>query len=262
MKLQRQGILKHSIGSLWKDFQPLVISVVFILVSIEVLVQQDIINAQIVPPSSVVFKTMWTEAALLKQSFLQTFLNVIYGFVLSGLLGLLLGFMVSLSSFFRQALLPIAIFFQTVPIIALAPLLVIYFGFGDVTVIVSSLIVSIFPILANTITGLGQVRQDHKELFHLYAATPLQTLMKLQLPSAYSSIISGFRVAAGLSVIGTIAGEFVAGGGLGALIDSARAQQRVDLVFACLLLLSFLGLLMLGAVRLTDKIILSWRPLH
>ncbi|MNL56460.1 Bicarbonate transport system permease protein CmpB [compost metagenome] len=98
------------------------------------------------------------------------------------------------------------------------------------------------------------------ELFKVYHASSWQILTKLRLPSAYSHIYGGLKVSAGLSIIGAIAGEFVGGGGLGALIDAARTQQKVETVFAALLLLSLMGLLMMAALALINHLLASYRP--
>jgi NitT/TauT family transport system permease protein len=108
--------------------------------------------------------------------------------------------------------------------------------------------------------GLESVQPAQLDLFKIYHANAWQILWKLKLPAAYSYIYSGLKISAGLSIIGAIAGEFVAGGGLGAMIDAARTQQRVDIVFGALILLSLMGLLMIGALTLIHRLLLKYRP--
>ncbi|WP_413574449.1 ABC transporter permease [Bdellovibrio sp. HCB290] len=231
-----------------------------ITVLLQVLVKTNIIAESLIPSPEAVVKTLIELKADYVTSFLQTFKNTLLGWILSILIGTALAIGFSLSSLLKRAILPFAVFFQTVPIIAVAPLLVIYFGFGAPTVIASSFIVSIFPIIANTLMGLESVQSNLLDLFRIYRANAWQILWKLKLPAAYSYIYSGLKISAGLSIIGAIAGEFVAGGGLGAMIDSARTQQRVDIVFGALLLLSTMGLLMIGALTLTHRLIQKRRP--
>lgn len=226
----------------------------------ELLVRQGFINETLFPAPTTVLKTLIDLRADFRSAFSETLLNVLAGLSLSLVVGTSLALFFSLSVFLKRAILPFAIFFQTVPIIAIAPLLVIYFGFGAPTVIASSFIVSVFPIIANTLIGLESAEETQKDLFRIYHASPLQTLLKLKIPCAYSYIYSGIKISSGLSIIGAIAGEFVGGGGLGAIIDSARTQQRVDIVFSALLLLSLMGLLFLGALTILHKLILSRRP--
>ncbi len=240
-------------------FPPLLSFAIF-FIALEVFAKYDIISAQLIPPLSTVLQTLIDMRGEFQNAFLETSINVLKGLLASITLGIGLSLILTISPFLKKSILPFAIFFQTVPIIAIAPLLVIYFGFGSPTVIASSLIVSVFPVIANTLIGLENTSKEWLELFKIYQASKWQILWKLRLPAAYTSIYSGLKVACGLSVIGAIAGEFVAGGGLGAMIDVARTQQRIDIVFASLLLLSLLGLSLIGALNGIHRWIQSQRP--
>ena len=191
---------------------------------------------------------------------LSTLGSIVWGLGLSCVIGIALAVIFFAIPIVRSAVLPFCIFFQTVPIIAIAPLLVIWFGFGTPTVRASAFIVSLFPILANTLTGLQQTDPLLRELFQLYKPTRLTTIVKLQLPSAVPYILAGLRIGIGLAVIGAIVGEFIAGGGIGSLIDSARTQQRVDLVFSGVLMSSVLALLLIFALDLIARLIMGRRP--
>ncbi len=159
----------------------------------------------------------------------------------------------------RLASLPFCISFQTVLIIAIAPLLVIWFGYGQPTVNASAFIVSLFPILANTLTGLQETDPQLKELFRLYKPSRWQLVFKLQIPSAIPYIITGIKISAGLAVVGAIVGEFIAGGGLGSLIDAARTQQRVDLVFSGVFMSSALALSLVYTMNLVTGLLFRHR---
>ena len=155
----------------------------------------------------------------------------------------------SSSDLARRAFYPYAVFFQTVPIISIAPLLVIWFGFGQPTVIASAAIVSVFPIIASTLLGLKSTEPSLLDLFKLYTASNRQTLWMLKIPFALPQIFSGLRIASGLAVVGAIVGEFIGGGGLGSVVDAARTQQKIDRVFAAVLISSLLGVVLVGAVN-------------
>ena len=114
-------------------------------------------------------------------------------------------------------------------------MLVIWFGFGGPAVIAAATIVSFFPILASTLQGLESTPIAAIELFKLYQATKFELYLKLKIPYAIPWIYNGLRIAMGLAVVGALVGEFIGGGGLGSFIDSARTQQRTDLVFAAVL---------------------------
>ncbi len=237
---------------------PLVPAVVLIA-TLEGLCRTGWIPAYLAPAPSEVLQTFFTEFESLRTAALETLAASLTGFVLAAILGILIGVFLSSARWIQAAFFPYAIFFQTVPIIAIAPLLVIWFGFGMPTVITSALIVCIFPVIAATLAGIQSTEKALMELFSLYRATAFQTMVSLKLPFALPQIFTGLRISAGLAVIGAIVGEFIAGGGLGGLIDVSRTRQRVDIVFAAILLASAIGLLLVGLIRLLRKISLrSW----
>jgi len=180
---------------------------------------------------------------------LATSLGALTGFAMSAVTGIAVAVLLSSSRAIERAFYPYAVFFQTVPLIAIAPLLVIWFGYGLQTVIASAFVASVFPVIANTLTGILSTDPALRDLFKLYGATPLVTLFKLRLPAALPQVFTGLRVSAGLAVIGAIVGEFIGGGGLGSVVDIARTQQRIDKVFAAVLLASILGLALFGLIN-------------
>ncbi|WP_413291521.1 ABC transporter permease [Bdellovibrio sp. HCB337] len=239
---------------------PALVSFALFIALFETAVRLSWIPEYLFPAPSTVLNTLFENKSDFTKAFLETLQGSLAGLVLSILFGNLLAVLFSLSEFLKKSILPFAIFFQTVPIIAIAPLLVIYFGFGMPTVVAASFIVSVFPIIANTLLGLEGVPRAELELFKLYGANAWQTLWKLKIPSAYSSSYAGLKVSIGLAIIGAIAGEFVAGGGLGAMIDSARTQQRIDIVFAALGLLSLMGLGCIFFLKVIHRTLQQIRP--
>jgi NitT/TauT family transport system permease protein len=208
----------------------------------------------LVPPPSAVLSALAGEIAPLTSSTLTTARGALFGFLLSVVVGTSAGLVLSLSKTLERSLYPYALFLQTVPIVAVAPLLVLWFGPGLRAVAVSAFIVSVFPVIANTLSGLSGVDPRLKDLFRLYGASRASTLFKLDLPFALPSIATGLRVASGLAVIGAIVGEFVAGfaegsAGLGITVLAAYRQLRTDLLFAAVILASLLGLALFGAVN-------------
>ncbi len=233
----------------------------FLLICMEFLVQGEIIPSFLLPRPSEILNALTTDSSDLWKAFGNTAWMAAAGFLISALLGISLSLIFSLSKLLESVLLPYATFFQTVPVIAVAPLLVIWLGYGTPTVIASSLIVSLFPIIAGTLGGLKSTEPSLQDLFSLYGANRIQSLFKLKLPFAVPQILIGLRIGSGLSVIGAIVGEFIAGGGLGGIIDVARTRQRVDQVFAAILLASILGFLFLAFISLLSRILLrNWHP--
>ncbi len=220
----------------------------------------------LLPPPSAVAQAMLAELPQLLLAASVTARAALYGFALSAVVGALTAVVLSTSRPLERALYPYTVFLQTVPIVAIAPLLVLWFGAGMRAVAISAFIVSLFPVIANTLAGIRSVEPTLRDLFRLYGASRAATLLKLELPSALPSFVTGLRVAAGLAVIGAIVGEFVAGfsesgAGLGILILSSYRQLRTDLLFASVLFASMLGLILFGAVNLAGYLLLRrWHP--
>lgn len=235
---------------------PAAIPLVVFMVGMEWLVRVGWIKAFLVPPPSAVFNTLLRDWRELFTALAKTSAGALAGFALSATGGIAIGVFLSSSRAIQRAFYPYAVFFQTVPIIAVAPLLVIWFGYGMRTVVASAFIVSIFPVIANTLSGLLSTDPALRDLFRLYGASNSATLWKLRFPAALPQILTGLRIAGGLAVIGAIVGEFIGGQGLGSVVDVARTQQRTDKVFAAVLLASALGLALFGFINLLSRILL------
>ncbi|MBK9295042.1 MAG: ABC transporter permease [Oligoflexia bacterium] len=219
-----------------------ILPLIIISLALEILVKTNFFPSYLVPAPSQVFKVLSFENLSLWKALGQTSLASILGFTISLVLGVLFAILLSTSKLIEKVFYPYAVFFQTVPIIAIAPLLVIWLGYGLPTIVASSIIVSIFPVIANTLTGLRSTEKPLLDLFRLYSANPKDTLLKLKLPFALPSVLVGARISSGLAVIGAIVGEFIAGGGIGEVVNVSRTQQRVDIVFAAVFLAALLGL--------------------
>ncbi len=239
---------------------PAVLTFLILTLLYELAVQYSLLPEFLFPAPSTVVKTLYENRGDFQKALFETLQGAMIGFVSSIFVGTILAVLFSLSNFLCRAIMPFAVFFQTVPVIAVAPLLVIYFGFGMPTVAAASFIVSLFPIVAGALTGLDSVDRGKMDLFRIYGASAWQTLWKLKIPNSYAYVYSALKVSLGLAIIGAIAGEFVAGGGLGALIDTARAQQRIDIVFGSLILLSLMGISGLAILKFLHKIIQRARP--
>jgi NitT/TauT family transport system permease protein len=240
---------------------PPLVPFVMVTVTVELLVRWGLVEQNILPAPSTVFTALFRHARELWGAAAETALGSLAGFAISAVAGAFFGVTLGWSSWIRRAFYPYAVFFQTVPIIAIAPLLVIWVGYGMPTVIASAFIVSLFPVVANTLSGMLSVDPALRDMFKLYEAGPFASLFKLRLPAALPNIITGLRVAAGLAVIGAIVGEFISGGGLGTLIVKAVKRQDNDKVFAALLLASALGLAMIASISAFSRFALRhWHP--
>ena len=190
------------------------------------------------------------------------------GFVLSLFVGILVSMLFSQSRLVRSGLFPYAIFLQTVPIVAIAPLIVIWVGEGFLAVVTIAFIISLFPIITNGTAGMLNVPRERAELFALNGATRWQSIFKLQLPGAMPDLVTGARISSGLSVLGAIVGEYFAGAGaeqrgLGYLIFAAKDQFQLDTLFAAVFLCTLLGVTIFTIVGAIGQYgLLSWRDLR
>jgi NitT/TauT family transport system permease protein len=213
------------------------------------------------PRPGAVMRVMVDHRAELAASLWTTAEAALIGFFAGAILGAAVAMILSASPVARRAFYPYTVFFQTVPIIAIAPLLVIWCGPGILAVALSAFIVSVFPVIANTLSGLLSTDPALEDLFRLYEASRWSRLWKLKLPSALPNIFTGLRIAAGLAVIGTVVSEFLVGlfgpgEGLGVRIVSAKKTGHTDEVFAAVLIASLLGLAMFAGINLAAKILL------
>ncbi|HUY82517.1 MAG TPA: ABC transporter permease [Acidobacteriaceae bacterium] len=199
------------------------------------------------PSPAQVAITLVTRFAPLTQSLLITAEEAGGGLLLSILIGVAVSLVFAQSPWLRRMLYPYTILLQTVPIIAVAPLILMWAGSGEWPVTLIAFIICLAPIIANTTQGMISVEENLQHLFLMHKATPAQTLFKLRLPHAMPSLFVGIRIAAGISVIGAITGELFAGssrvgqGGLGYSILYANAQLQTAYLFALVIAASVLG---------------------
>src|SRR5712671_5815213 len=239
-----------------KSAIPALVPLVVVTFVLEMLVREGLVKSYLLPAPSAVLTAMIESRQELTTAMWKTSSAALLGFALSTLSGISIAVLLSSSPTIQRAFYPYAVFFQTVPIIAIARLLVIWFGYGMRTVIASAFVVSIFPVIANALSGILSTDPALRDLFRLYGASPSATLWKLRFPAALPQILTGLRIAGGLAVIGAIVGEFIGGQGLGSVVDIARTQQRTDKVFAAVLLASVLGLALFGFINILSRLAL------
>jgi NitT/TauT family transport system permease protein len=223
----------------------------------EVLARGDQLSALVLPAPSVICDSLWNglRSGYFWPHIIHTGTELLLGLALGCIAGLLGGIVLGESTFLRRLLFPYVLVSQVVPKLALAPLFIVWFGFGMTSTVVITALICFFPLMENTLTGLQQVEPRKLELFRMLGATRLQTLLRLKIPSGLPVIMAGFRVAVVLALVGAVVGEFIGGSkGLGALIIASQGMMDTPLMFAVLLLITVLGLLMyqlaLGLERL------------
>lgn len=213
------------------------------------------IKRYLLPRPGQVLVAGWEHAGALASAALLTGAAAVCGFLASLATGLIVACVFSQSRAIERSVYPYAIFLQTVPIVGIAPLIVVWFGYGFQSVVVVAFIISLFPIITNATTGLTAVDTNLHELFELAGAGRWQMLMKLRLPNSVPFLVTGAKVSAGLSVVGAIVGEIFAGSamerpGLGSLIEQARGHVKTDYLIAAVLTSTALGIIVFGTVSL------------
>src|SRR5216683_1583168 len=204
--------------------------------------------------------TLVSDWPVLAQSLLTTLLTTLEGFVAAGIGGIALALLFNQSKWLEYSLFPYAVILQVTPVIAIAPLLLIYLP-QQTAVIACAWIVGFFPVLSNTTLGLNSVDRNLAGLFQLYGASRMQTLAYLKLPAALPFILGGLRIAGGLSLIGAVVAEIAAGtagAGSGLAYRIAESGYRLNIarMFAALLLLSAAGIVIYVLLALTSHLVL------
>ncbi len=199
------------------------------------------------------------DGSLLRHT-LTTLQEVLAGMVLGVAAASSLGYFLAKSPTFERLASPYIIASQAIPVVAIAPLLVIWFGSGLLSKVLITALVVFFPVLINTIVGVRSVPDDLRDLMRSLLATPWQTFTNLEVPAALPIYLGGLRVGVTLSVIGAVVGEFVgADRGLGFMINLARGQYDTALVFVAIFALVALALGLYGVVMLAERRLLSWQ---
>jgi NitT/TauT family transport system permease protein len=194
----------------------------------------------------------------------STFVSAVLGFGLSIVVGMLAALVMSQNKLLERSLYPYAILLQTIPIVAIAPLIVIWVGAGAPAVVIISFLISLFPIITNTTAGLTSTDHNLMSMFDLYNANFWQRMIKLKLPFALPYVMTGLRISSGLAVIGAIVGEFIAGigglrGGLGYVIISAANRLDMPYLFASALTSSLLGIIIfIGISLISARFLRHW----
>jgi NitT/TauT family transport system permease protein len=204
--------------------------------------------------------THWKD--LLRESW-PTFLESVLGFLLAVIVGIPFAVCVASSRVLNLTLYPILIATQSIPKVAVAPIILVWFGLGMQSKLVIAFLVAFFPIVVDTAAGIRATPPGLLELARSLRASPLQIFLKIQFPAALPFIFAGAKVAVTLAVIGAVIGEFVGSvGGLGNLLLTANSQLDSPLAWAALIWLSALGILLFGAVVVAERIVMPWSASH
>ena len=232
------------------------------LIGWEAIVRINNIPQYILPAPTLVLVTLWDNLGSLMQSWWFT-MKVTFGALFLAVAGgVILATLFALNKWVEASLFPFAIVLQVTPIVAIAPLILIFIDSTMAALLLCAWIVAFFPILSNTVIGLRSADHNLKDLFTLYRASPWQTLRHLLIPSAMPYFIAGLKIAGGLSLIGAVVAEFTAGAagkqtGLASRILEASFRTEIPKMFAALVLVSLTGVMIFVLFNIVSKLVLG-----
>ena len=254
--VQRRGEFGRLLITRWSP--PLLI-IVAIIGAWEGYVRIFDVQRWLLPTPSVVAKTLVENPRMLLGHTWVTLEEVLVGFGFALVVGLLLASAIALSRNLQRAIYPFVIASQTIPIIVIAPLLLIWVGYGLAPKVIVVALISFFPIVVNTVDGLKSVDPDMVSLMRTMGANRFQIFVKVQIPSALPFIFSGVKIAIAVSVIGAVIGEWSASSeGLGYLMIRSKSQFLTERVYAALVILSAMGIGLFIVAGLVEKLMIPW----
>jgi len=232
---------------------------IFIVVVWDLTIRLFRIPAYQIPAPGDVVAVLWSDwPELLRQAWPTTYATIC-GFLLSALFGIPVAMLIAGSKTVESYVYPLLVFSQSVPKIAIAPLFVVWFGFGIIPKVISAFLLGFFPVVVATVQGFKSVEGDVIDLARSMGANPLKIFLKFRLPHALPAIFSGLKVSVTLAVVGAVVGEFVgSNSGLGYVLQKANGTFDLPLMFAALVILSMIGVLLFLVLELIERWLMPW----
>lgn len=241
---------------------PLIFGVT-LLVIWECVVRGFEIPSILLPAPSMIWARILISTPILWADFQQTFLkSVITGYVAGCGLGFIVAILIDRSPFLQKGLLPIGNFVSALPVVGIAPIMVMWFGFDWQSKVAVVVIMTFFPMLVNTVQGLASASHMERDLMHTYAASWWQTLVRLRLPAAWPFIFNALKINSTLALIGAIVAEFFGTPivGMGFRISTEVGRSNVDMVWAVIAVAALAGSVFYGLVALAERRVTFWHP--
>ena len=251
------GHLRHALVSVY----PAIVLSIVVLVLWESISRIFKLPQFVLPAPSAMGQILLTRQASLSQAMWVTAEEILYGFLLSTVVGVLIAVLIARFERVGRAIYPLMVLFQNVPKIALAPLFILWFGYDLAPKILLIVVMAFFPVALNMLVGLQSADPNLVTLMRTVGASRTEILWRVQIPHSLPSLMSGIKIAITLSVIGAIVGEFAgASAGLGYMIQFASNQMEAALVFAALIQISLLGMFFYYAIEFIEWKYISWAP--
>jgi ABC-type nitrate/sulfonate/bicarbonate transport system permease component len=226
----------------------------------QVIVDVKNVPAYIVPSPTSIVKTLISDFKVIMQNTKVTIYESIVGFVISIILSFILAVLMDSFKIVRKSLYPILVISQTIPTIAIAPLFIIWFGFGPMPKIIVVIITCFFPIVISLIDGFEKVDRDYINLFRTMKASRLQTFYHLKLPYAMVNLFSGLKIAATYMVMASVIGEWLGGdSGIGVYMVRAKSAYALDKVFAAIIVIVLISIIIIYIIDFISKRLIHWK---
>ncbi|MBB3979457.1 NitT/TauT family transport system permease protein [Rhizobium azooxidifex] len=260
--LVRQHFQSRAVQQIARAVVPLLFGIT-LLVLWEGIVRGFNVPSVLLPPPSAIWQRLITSLPTLWADFRQTFLkSVITGYVLGCGLGFVVAILIDRSPFLQKGLLPLGNFVSALPVIGVAPIMVMWFGFDWQSKVAVVVIMTFFPMLVNTVAGLAAASHMERDLMRTYAANWWQTMVKLRLPAAWPFIFNALKINSTLALIGAIVAEFFGTPivGMGFRISTEVGRMNVDMVWAEIAIAALAGSIFYGTVALIERAVTFWHP--
>lgn len=242
-----------------KRYMPTVLIFVFLLVAWQLVVGVFGVREYILPSPAAVFNAITSSDIPWGRHMMVTATEVVGGFLLAALVGVLLGTAIAWSDTASRALMPFLVFVNTLPKVAIAPLILLWFGYGILPNLLIGALIGFFSVVINTAAGLSQIDQDMLDLGRVFNAPKWRVFVKIRIPNAYPYILSALKITATSAVVGAILGEFVASqAGLGYVIITSQSSMNTPVAFAAIAFVSVIGLSLFGIVSLLARWLAPW----
>lgn len=225
----------------------------------EVLCRLLAVPEYLLPRPSVIFERLYSDWALLLTHTLTTMWETVAGFVIAVVVGAACAILVTSTNRVRDSLMPLLVVTQLIPKIAIAPVILVWFGYGLSSKIVMAFLIAVFPIIIDMAAGLAMIQHELIELLRSLGASRWQIFVKAQIPNSLPHLFSGMKVAITLAMIGAVVGEFVGGSkGLGYIIVVGTSDLKTALVFAAIFVLTAAGFLVYALIEWLERIVIPW----
>jgi ABC-type nitrate/sulfonate/bicarbonate transport system permease component len=225
-----------------------------------VFVKVTAINQLLLPSPRTVFETTWTQRSLLLSDARVTLKEVAVGFVLGVAIGMLCGILIAESRLMERTIFPVVITSQAIPVFSLAPLLVIWFGFGLLPKVLLAALIVFFPICVNQVEGLRSADQGTVNIMRAFGASRLRIFRTVRFPASIPSLIAGMQLGVTYAVVGAVIAEWLgANQGLGYRMVAANALSETNVVFAAILVTAAVSVLLFALIRIAGNLLFPWQ---